>query len=388
MLLLLAAAVAPTDAGLGAATVLNPVVPGPRATSAQRRERAQRRPGHAVRAVRDRRPGRGGGARARAERLGSPRRPGRGHGRRRRRRRRCGPAPRLVADPRHRLRGTPGSSLCRGIVRRADIRADSTMATAGTVGENGTGLYRLPYVAIDWQVPAFALGATLAAGLLCGIAPALFGSRGDPNDVLKEGGRSSSDGRGIGRLRGAFVVAEIALAVVVLAAAGVFVRSFLTVTAIDPGFEASRAVTLNYMLPRGQYSTPETRLAFGQRLQERLHAQPGVQAVGFGSLPIVHDPPSLPYSSKGNRFPTTRVRSARVFPRHRTTSLRSASRCSAAARLHRGMRRPAPTTRGRDRQRDARAASLRRRRCRRPASRVSQTAAASGDGDRGRRGRR
>jgi putative ABC transport system permease protein len=179
----------------------------------------------------------------------------------------------------------------------------SKMATAGTVGENGTGLYRLPYVEIDWQVLAFALGATLTAGLLCGIAPALFRSRSDPNDALKEGGRSSSDGRGIGRLRSAFVVAEVALAVVVLAGTGVFVRSFLTVTRIDPGFVTSRAVTLNYMLPQRQYSTPEARLGFGQRLQERLHAIAGVQAVGFGVLPFVHNPPSLQYEVEGQPLP-------------------------------------------------------------------------------------
>jgi predicted permease len=180
---------------------------------------------------------------------------------------------------------------------------DSAMATAGTVGENGTGLYRLPYVEIDVQVLAFALGATLIAGLLCGIAPALFSSRRDPNDVLKEGGRGASDGRGVGRLRGAFVIAEIALAVVVLAGTGIFVRSFLAVLAIDPGFETSRAVTFNYMLPRGQYPAPATRLAFAERLQERLHALPGVQAVGFGSMPIQHDVPSLPYEIEGKPLP-------------------------------------------------------------------------------------
>lgn len=180
---------------------------------------------------------------------------------------------------------------------------DSTMATAGTVGENGTGLYRLPYAEIDVQVLAFALGATLIAGLLCGIAPALFSSRRDPNDVLKEGGRGAGDGRGVGRMRGAFVIAEVALAVFVLAGTGIFVRSFLAVISIDPGFETSRAVTLNYMLPRRQYSTPETRLGFAERLQERLHALPGVQAVGFGSLPIQHDAPSLPYEIEGKPLP-------------------------------------------------------------------------------------
>ena len=180
---------------------------------------------------------------------------------------------------------------------------DSTMATAGTVGENGTGLYRLPYVEIDVQVLAFALGATLIAGLLCGIAPALFSARRDPNEVLKEGGRGSSDGRGVGRLRAAFVIAEVALAVVVLAGTGIFVRSFLAALAIDPGFETSRAVTFNYMLPRRQYSATDTRLGFAQRLQEQLHAVPGVQAVAFGSLPIQHDAPSLPYEIEGKPLP-------------------------------------------------------------------------------------
>ena len=180
---------------------------------------------------------------------------------------------------------------------------NSNMATAGTVGENGTGLYRLPYVEIDLQVLAFALSATLIAGLLCGIAPALFSSRCDPNDVLKEGGRGASDGRGVSRLRAAFVIAEVALAVVVLAGAGIFVRSFVAVLAIDPGFETTRAVTFEYMLPRRQYTTPETRLGFAQRLQERLHALPDVQAVGFGTLPILHAGPSQQYEIEGKPLP-------------------------------------------------------------------------------------
>jgi predicted permease len=180
---------------------------------------------------------------------------------------------------------------------------DSNMATAGTVGENGTGLYRLPYVEIDLEVLAFALGATLAAGLLCGIAPALFSSRRDPNDVLKEGGRGSSDGRGVGRVRSAFVIAEVALAAVVLAGTGIFVRSFLAVTAVDPGYDTRRAVTFNYILPRQQYAAAESRLRFADRLRERLHAIAGVHAVAFGNLPIQHDAPSLPYEIEGKPLP-------------------------------------------------------------------------------------
>ncbi|HZP59009.1 MAG TPA: ABC transporter permease [Opitutaceae bacterium] len=183
------------------------------------------------------------------------------------------------------------------------VRA-SGVAKVQQIGEVGTGLYRLPQVQLDWPVLGFAFAATLIAGLLCGAAPALLGSRINLVAAMKESSRGSTEGRGVGRWRGIFVVAETALAVVLLIGAGVFLRSFLAATAIDPGFEPSQAIAFNYMIPPKQYTTPEACVAFGQRLIERLHELPNVQAVGTGNVFAISPyPASQPYSVEGRPKP-------------------------------------------------------------------------------------
>jgi putative ABC transport system permease protein len=184
-----------------------------------------------------------------------------------------------------------------------DLLRASGMAGVRAVGEAGTGLYRLPYVQLDWQVLSFAVAATLAAGVLFGVTPAFLGSRVNLITAMKAGGRGATEGRGIGRWRDAFVVAEIALAVVLLAAAGMFIRSFLTVTAVSPGFDPGHAITFSYMLPPQQYANREASAAFAQRLVQRVREVPGVETVSFGSPPILHSPAGLPFGVEGKPKP-------------------------------------------------------------------------------------
>ncbi|HZP59011.1 MAG TPA: ABC transporter permease [Opitutaceae bacterium] len=193
------------------------------------------------------------------------------------------------------------------------VRA-SGISKVQEIGEAGSGLYRLPYVQLDWQVLGFAVVVTLGAGLLFGIAPAFLGSRINLTAAMKESGRGSTEGRGIGRWQSAFVIAEIALAAVLLVGASVFMRSFLAATAVDPGFEPSHAVTFSYMLPPRQYAQTGACVAFGQRLVERLHELPGVQAVATGdTLAISHYPATQPFDIDGDPKPESERANAAVM---------------------------------------------------------------------------
>jgi len=139
-------------------------------------------------------------------------------------------------------------------------------------------------IKLDWTVGAFALGLAVVTGLLCGLAPAFAALRTNTNDVLKEGGRTGTAGGGHARLRSALVIAEIAIALVLLTASGLLLRSFEKMRAIDPGFRPDHTLTAAYSLPHQKYSTQTSVNVFNDQLLRRLHELPGVTAVGVTSL--------------------------------------------------------------------------------------------------------
>jgi putative ABC transport system permease protein len=143
---------------------------------------------------------------------------------------------------------------------------------------------RLREIGIDPRVLLFTLGVALLTCLLCGLAPALQTSRPNLNEVLKEGGRSGS---GVGSwLRSGLVVAEIALALVLLIGGGLMVRSLWRLEAVNPGFRTEDIVTFDLTLPSPKYDREKTGLFFQQAL-ERISHLPGVQSVGATtSLPL------------------------------------------------------------------------------------------------------
>lgn len=104
---------------------------------------------------------------------------------------------------------------------------------------------RVASIAIDMRVLGASIAAALLTGILCGIVPALQSSRPDLANALKEGGRSSTCGVGGQRLRGILVIAEVALAVVLLVGAGLFICSFLKLTSVDPGFDYRNLLAVN-----------------------------------------------------------------------------------------------------------------------------------------------
>lgn len=132
---------------------------------------------------------------------------------------------------------------------------------------------RLDQAVIDVPVLLFALAITLLTAILFGAMPALRAWR--PAAVsLREGGRGMSPARS-GRVRGVLVVGQMALAMMLLAGAGLLARSFARLQSVEPGFDTSRALTFNLSLPEMAYATEESRVAFFDRLIPRLEALPG-----------------------------------------------------------------------------------------------------------------
>ncbi|MEX1128630.1 MAG: ABC transporter permease [Vicinamibacterales bacterium] len=148
-------------------------------------------------------------------------------------------------------------------------------------------IQRLEMVGIDGPVLAFTMGATLVSGIFFGLIPAFSAAGASLNESLKEGGRTGSAARGA-RTRSAFVVVEIALALVLLVGAGLLVRSFARLMDVDAGFETDRTMTMRVSLPQARYADAPKRVQFFERLLERVQQVPGVESAGaISSLPLV-----------------------------------------------------------------------------------------------------
>jgi predicted permease len=163
------------------------------------------------------------------------------------------------------------------------------LVLAAAAVETGKGLLpeslpRINEISLNWQVIAFALLLAVVTGLLCGLAPAFAALRTSMNNALKEGGRTGSAGGLHTRLRSALVVAEIAIALLLLTASGLLLRSFEKMRAVDLGYRPSHITTAAYSLPRRQYSTQAAVDAFNKELLLRLRQLPGAEAAGMTSL--------------------------------------------------------------------------------------------------------
>jgi putative ABC transport system permease protein len=147
-------------------------------------------------------------------------------------------------------------------------------------------LPRLRDVGVDWRVLAFTLGVSLLTGLVFGLAPAWSGSRVNLHDALKEGGRGRADGPAGGRLRGALVASELALALVLLIGAGLLVKGFWVLRSVEPGFEPHRLLTMRVELPEARYKEIPAQTEFRRRVLEELNSLPGTQAAMVSELPL------------------------------------------------------------------------------------------------------
>ena len=134
---------------------------------------------------------------------------------------------------------------------------------------------------LDWRVLIFAVSATLVSSALFGALPALRTSLPDLSSELKEGGRASTGTTETLRLRSLLVVAQVALALVLLVGAGLMMRSFLFLQRADKGFDPDNILTFRVGLPPTQYKDDAVVRAFWPRLRENLHNIPGVEDAAF-----------------------------------------------------------------------------------------------------------
>jgi putative ABC transport system permease protein len=138
---------------------------------------------------------------------------------------------------------------------------------------------------MDTTVFAFLVAVCFATGILFGIVPALQVSKTNLNDILKEGGRGNAGGRRARWLASSMVIAELALTIVLLAGAGLMIRSFMKLYALDIGVDTSRMLTMRLSLADKKYPTAERRRLFYDALVPRLSAIPGVAAASITSAP-------------------------------------------------------------------------------------------------------
>jgi putative ABC transport system permease protein len=150
-------------------------------------------------------------------------------------------------------------------------------------------LPRLEPLSVDLPVLGFTLALSAATGILFGLAPALQMTKVDLQRSLKEGGRGSTAGRH--RLRQGLVVAEVALALMLLIGAGLAMQSFQRLVRVDPGLDPRGVLTVRLTLPESRYPDEARRAQFLERALERLRALPGVDAAGM-VIP-------LPFSGEG-----------------------------------------------------------------------------------------
>jgi len=151
----------------------------------------------------------------------------------------------------------------------------------------GASLPRAAEVALDGRVLLFTFSIALLTGIVAGVAPAWRMTRGDANEALKQGlGRGGSHA-GERRVRNVLVTSEVALALMLLIAAGLLIRSLWQLRAVDPGIDPRNVVTMTIALPEAKYPTPERFMRFFDDTLRRVRALPGVEsASAIDSLPV------------------------------------------------------------------------------------------------------
>jgi putative ABC transport system permease protein len=153
---------------------------------------------------------------------------------------------------------------------------------------------------IDTPVLIFTISLSLLTVLLFGLVPALQVSRSDLYATLKEGGRTGDVGATRGKARRVFVVAEVALALVLLTGAGLMIKSFLETISANPGFNPRELLTAEVSLPTSKYGSPSQQAAFFKQVTEKLQNLPGsVSAVAAANLPLTAEAGTVPFRIEG-----------------------------------------------------------------------------------------
>ncbi len=144
----------------------------------------------------------------------------------------------------------------------------------------GDSVPRVDEIRVDPFVLGFTFVVSILTGLIFGLAPAWHGAKANLQDALKDGGRGGSAGGSSRKLRGALVVSEIALAVLLLVGAGLLIRSFRQLLEVSPGFQTQHLLTVEISLPEKAYPDGAPVQTFFKQLTDRVSTIPGVQAAG------------------------------------------------------------------------------------------------------------
>lgn len=168
---------------------------------------------------------------------------------------------------------------------------------------NSAKIPRLEYVSMDVRVLLFAIGVSLLTAVLFGLIPATQFSRLDLQSTLKEGGRGAVTGSTRHWMRNSLVVAEVAVALVLLTGAGLLVRSFVSVMRVDPGFDKDRVLALQVFLNRN-YQKAEQITGFFDQSLEKIRTVPGVQSAAVvASPPFINLEQAAPFTIQGQPVP-------------------------------------------------------------------------------------
>ena len=161
-------------------------------------------------------------------------------------------------------------------------------------------LPRADSISINAPVALFGLGVALVTGVICSLVPAFVALRSNPITSLKDYAVTSTSAAGHARLRSTLVVAQVAVALILLVASLAFLRSYQKMLAVDPGFQPQHVLVAGYRLPTEQYPTNAAVNGFNRALIERLSNTPGVVAVGLGNtLPSAGNSGMAAYTIEG-----------------------------------------------------------------------------------------
>jgi putative ABC transport system permease protein len=176
------------------------------------------------------------------------------------------------------------------------------------------GTPRAAEIGLDPTVLAFALAVTIVTGLVCGIVPAIQGSRADVAPALKDGTRGTS-GRAAHRTRRTLIVAEVAVALVLLVGSGLLLRTLRELQSFDLGFRPDRVLVAAIFPPSAKYQNQDQQIAFNDRLFERVSALPGVEAAALSSVVPLGGDSDMDFLIEGRPAPTNDAESTTTWYR-------------------------------------------------------------------------
>ena len=173
---------------------------------------------------------------------------------------------------------------------------------------------RLATVSVDWRVVAYLVLAALLSAFVFGSVPSMLASRATVGALMQSGGRGGTEGRLRRRRRGALVMSEFAIAVVLLVGAGLVDRSFAALSSLDPGFDPSNVASMVVAVKGSSRSDPAVRASFYRELIARVSQLPGVtSASAINHLPLHGDNWTLTYQAEGESYPDDASKPHAVF---------------------------------------------------------------------------